>query len=275
MRTRSFTRRATAAVVIAVVFVVTACMGEGEGDAGTEGSSVALASPTTTTDRVLPPSDFVARATPFRVVLTWASPPEEVETYAIYRDGFALTRDLPGSETSFSDDTATPGAAYTYEIQAHAGRSNSDRVAVGVETLLPPLKAARLAGDFAINVRILSQSGYGEYTPSTYGWRFRPRCKEGACNVVWRDLHERRIRATLQRRGARYQGSYTGFFWIECGGARSTSSVTLDLRVTMARVIGNEWRATRVRGTLHQSESSQLGCGSSEAAVAVRGRLSQ
>ena len=59
------------------------------------------------------------------------------------------------------------------------------------------------------------------------------------------------------------------------GGAPATSVVTVDLKVDKARVIGDEWRATLLVGTLNHSEAAQLGCGYSEAELAVRARLAQ
>jgi len=164
-------------------------------------------------------------------------------------------------------------ATYSYEIEARADKAVSQRVPVSVEVPVPPLRAARLQGDFSVKVRTLSKSGYGEYVVPTFGWSFRPRCGEGACDVLWRDLHERRIHAKLERRGARYRGSYTGLFTIECGGTRSTSHVTLELKVAAAKAIGHSWQATRLVGTLSQNEPAELGCAPSEARFAVPARL--
>jgi hypothetical protein len=86
-------------------------------------------------------------------------------------------------------------------------------------------------------------------------------------------MHEREIRTRLQRRGKRYGGSYTGFFGLQCGSTNVTSTVTVSFEVTMARVIDGRWVATRFKGRLDQAESEQLGCRSSEATLAVSGRL--
>jgi hypothetical protein len=51
--------------------------------------------------------------------------------------------------------------------------------------------------------------------------------------------------------------------------------VTIELRVDAARVIDREWRASRLVGTLDQSEAEQLGCRYSEAEFSVRARLVQ
>lgn len=137
----------------------------------------------------------------------------------------------------------------------------------------PPLREARLVGSFTVRTRILTKSGYGTYVAPIFGWRFRPVCRENACNVRWRDLHDRSIHSKLARHGVRYRGSYAGYFYMECSSARVTSSLGLRLKVVKARMLGNEWRATRVVGSVHQREETQLGCHSSEARLALQGRL--
>lgn len=245
----------------------------GGGDDGEEGTSTPPATSTGSAG-VLPPTNFAARPAASRVVLTWARPAGDVDDYALYRDGVALAS-VPGSEARFTDEDVSPGEAYTYEIEARLGDETSGRVAVDTETTLPPVEAARVEGSFNVSTRVASQSGYSDYRRSNFGWRFRPRCREGPCDVLWADLHLRRLRATLNRSGARYRGTYTGRFLIECGGSASTSRVTLDLRVDAARAIGADWRATRLSGTLDHSESPQLGCVASAAELEIRARLVQ
>jgi hypothetical protein len=195
-----------------------------------------------------------------------------VQSYALYRDGVLLERDVRG--TTFTDTATAPGREYTYEIEAVAANGSvSDRVAVAAETHVPPLGAARLANDFAVTARFLDKSGYGDYGVPTFGWTFRPLCRKEACDVVWRDLHEKQIRTRLERRGKRYRGSYTGFFGMQCGSTYMTSSVALTLEVTMARVVEGRWVATHLKGRVEQAESEQLGCRSSRATLAVNGRL--
>ena len=146
---------------------------------------------------------------------------------------------------------------------------------MSTETPVPPLRSARLEGTFNVTTKVASQSGYGSFASSNFGWMFRPQCADGPCNVRWRDLHVKRLRAVLKRTGPRYQGGFTGQFFVECGGSPATSAVKLDLRVDKARVIDGEWRAARLVGTLDQSEAAQLGCGYSEAQLTVRARLAR
>ena len=224
--------------------------------------------------RPLAPSDFVAEAASFSVVLSWAHAPgdAEAERYAVYRDG-AMLITMSGSETTFTDDTVVPGREYYYEIEARAGDAESDRIPTKAETVVPPLRAARVAGTFNVRTRTLSRSGYSSYQAPVFGWRFRPRCRDGACDVRLSDLHQRRVRVMLQRRGARYRGSYTGPFTTQCAGTPATSSVEVELEVVAARVIGRQWQAARMTGRLDQSEAVQLGCGSSSASHSLNARL--
>jgi hypothetical protein len=224
--------------------------------------------------RPLAPSDFAAEPASFSVVLSWAHAPgdAEAERYAVYRDGSMLTT-MSGSETTFTDDTVVPGREYVYGIEARSGDAVSDRIPTTTETIVPPLRTARVAGTFNVRTRTLSRSGYSSYEAPVFGWRFRPRCREGACDVRWSDIHQRRVRATLDRRSVRYRGSYTGPFITQCAGTPATSSVEIELEVVAARVIGRQWRATRMTGRLDQSEAVQLGCGSSSARHSLNARL--
>jgi hypothetical protein len=137
----------------------------------------------------------------------------------------------------------------------------------------PPLREARLAGSFTVRTRILTKSGYGTYVAPIFGWRFTPVCADDACDVRWRDRHDRSIHGALSRHGARYRGSYTGYFYMECSGAHVASSLGLRLRVVKARMLGGKWRATRLVGSVRQSEGAQLGCQGSKARLGLQARL--
>jgi hypothetical protein len=197
-----------------------------------------------------------------------------VERYGVYRDGAEIA-ELDGGETSYTDRQVVPGSVYWYEIESRAAGLVSDRAFSEVTVPLPPLRAARLAGVFNVRTKVESSSGYSDLSSASFGWRFRPRCGQGACDVRWSDLQTKTIRATLARRGTRYRGSYRGFFYVQCGSARAISAVELDVRVTAARVLGSEWRVTRFEGTVAQSEAEQLGCVASEARMSIRGRVAR
>jgi hypothetical protein len=254
---------------LVVLASVTACMGDDDDAAMPAGTSAGQpqAAP------LQPPSSFTAKPAALRVVLTWEAPAGlVVGGYALFRDGSGLIS-LDGSTTTFVDEDVAPGQDYTYEIESRLGDQASERISVDTETRVPPVGEARLEGPFDVRTRVESQHGYSEYQRSNFGWRFRPRCDEGPCDVLWNDLHLKRLHATLNRRGDRYSGTLTAPFLIECAGSPSSSRVTIDLRIDAARAVGTEWRATRLVGTLAHSEVAQLGCVASGAELSVDARL--
>ncbi|HXV32770.1 MAG TPA: hypothetical protein VD769_02075 [Gaiellaceae bacterium] len=266
-------RKTLATVLVGAALAVSGCMGSDEDEAAT----TSAAPPATSTAEAEPPappkpSGFTADAAPFEVVLTWEAPSADVQRFELFRDGASLAI-VTGSTTSFTDEDVTPGQAYAYQIAAQAGELVSERVNADAVTPVPPLRAARIDGTFNVATRFTRKTGYGDYSRPNFGWRFVPRCRTGPCDVLVRDIHERRFRVRLERRGARYAGTYQGQFTIECEGNRSTSTVEIDLRVAAAAAIDGEWLATRVRGTMEQSEVAQFGCRSAEAAMTFRGRL--
>ena len=81
------------------------------------------------------------------------------------------------------------------------------------------------------------------------------------------------IHAVLEQKGKEYTGSYHGYFGISCQGTHSTSSVEVAFKVMKARAIAGEWRATKLEGTVENSEVSQFGCISGRATVSFKGTL--
>lgn len=260
-------RRALWLVLAAVGLSAAGCMG---------GDDEAQPQPPSTVDsagEIHPPSDFAAKATAFKVVLSWTPPAGDyVERYALFRDGAALTT-IAGTAATYTDEDVVPGLPYSYEIESRRGDVVSDRVATEAETAVPPLRSARLDGTFNITTTFVRKMGYGDYQHPNFGWRFDPQCPEGPCTVAVRDIHDQAFRVALERNGARYTGTYTGQFTIECGNSRSISTVTLDLHVDAAEAVGEEWLATRLSGSMKQSEAAQLGCQPAEATFSVHGRL--
>ena len=239
-------------LLLAVPLPIAACDSGGEGE--TRGA--------TTTVELLPPSGLTATAHGFRVELDWTPPSggAEVLGYEVRR-GRGVLEVLPQTSTSLTDDDLRPGKKYTYEVRTRGKGNFSEPASAEVRIKVPPLKAARVEGDFNVIAKVVSKTGYSRFGQgTTFGWHFQPKCHAGACAVVWRDVFAKRFHATLKRSGARYAGNYTGFFLVKCGGSNSTSSVDLDLEVKKARAIAGEWRATKLGGTLTSSEAPQFGC---------------
>jgi hypothetical protein len=229
----------------------------------------------TTAQELLPPVGLSAQAEGFRVELDWTAPSggAEIIGYEVRR-GDSVLQVLSPTSTSLVDAKVRPGKKYTYEVRARGRGDYSEPVTAGVRIKVPPLKAARVEGDFNAIAKVVSKTGYTRFgSATTFGWHFKPNCRRGACAVVWRDVFAKRVRATLRRDGARYAGNYTGFFAVKCGSTNSTSSVDLELTVKNARAIAGEWRATRLEGTLTSSEAPQFGCVAARAVTSIKARL--
>jgi hypothetical protein len=208
---------------------------------------------------IAPPSGLAAEASTFEVTLTWDAV-EDATGYEVLRDGRILAT---VREPRFVDGTALPGQRYEYGVVAFGGDGLSDPATVGVRTEEASLGLARLEGSF--EVRLWERSHYGLTLGeggrrSTSAWRFEPRCERGPCGVRWIDRATRGLAADLRRSGATYRGAATGRFGGTCGSMRTRATVTLELRVVEATVAGDAWRASRVRGTLSNRSSAQLGC---------------
>lgn len=242
------------------------------------GSKEAPPSPAPASPSVVPPGTPTAKATdPFTVVVSWTQPSggTPVESYNVYRnDTFQGSVQVP--TTMYQDTTVTPGRSYTYTVKAvgGAGAVESSLVSVTIKVPTPPLSAARVEGDFNVKVKAVSTSGFSSYDDSfTLGWHFRPKCGTGACSVVWTDLAEKTLKATLKRNGGKYSGSDSGHFNVKCGSVVTTTNISIVFHVSKARGMDGEWRASRIDGTMTQDDAAQLGCVASHAVLNITGTL--
>jgi Fibronectin type III domain len=222
---------------------------------------------------LLPPVGFSATADGFSVHLSWSADPAsaQIENYELDRNGrnlFAST-----TSTSYTDTDVRPGKMYRYEIRSIGANGKSDPVVDEVKIKTPPLHEARVEGGFSITTKEISHYGYGDYSLPTFGSQFKPKCRHGACDVVWTDIGLKGLHAILEQRGAAYHGSYRGFFLSLCEGTRSTSDVEIDFKVVDARAIRGEWRAKKFEGTIEHTEAPQYGCGTAHAELAIKGLL--
>ena len=223
---------------------------------------------------LLPPVGFSATADGFTVRLSWSADPASatIEGYEIRKNGRPLTEPT-SSSTSYTDTRVKPGKTYAYEIRSKSAAKTSEPVADEVKIKTPSLKEARLEGDFGVTTRIVRQTGYSSVERVDTGWRFNPKCRRGACDVVWRDVLLENVKGILKQDGKKYTGSYHGYFGVSCGGSHSSSSVDVSFTVVRARALAGEWRATKIEGTVDSSEVSQFGCVGGSASVAVKGTL--
>jgi hypothetical protein len=239
--------------------------------ADTSGPSV---SPSLSVEPLSPPEDPEAKASPFRVALSWSDDDATVDSdgYEIRRNGTWIGDVEPGV-MHFVDKEAIPGRSLTYKIRTQSldGRF-SEPASIEVSTPLPPLSEARVAGTFDVRAQVTSQYGYSEYGHPTFGWRLTPSCDTRACGFRARDLVND-FTMMFTRKGGMYSASLTGRLGLACSGTPVTSNGTVELRVKKAHVIGREWRATKLVGTMRHSEAEQLGCRASGATLALNGRL--
>ena len=260
-RSRSF----WCTLVVAVPLMVAGC-DSGGGEPAEVETKAALKT-------VLPPVGFAATADGFTVRLSWGVDPAsaKIENYEIKRNGHALFAST--TSTSYRDTDVRPGKTYSYEIRAIGVNETSDPVTDEVTIKTPSLAEARVEGDFGITGMVTSQSGYSKYEALSAGWHMKPKCRRGACDVVWRDVSEKVMHGVLGQKGKEYNGSYTGFFWVSCEGTHSTSNVDIALKVVKARALDGEWLATKLQGTIDSSETPQFGCRSGEVSLAVKALL--
>jgi hypothetical protein len=256
--------RRFAMLVVAALPLLAAC------DLGGSESSATSTAPLA----VLAPEGFSGTADGFSVVLTWSAPSESatIVGYEITRNG-SLLDSVDADETTFTDYNLKPGS-YSYAIRSEGLQLTSEVVATDVVIRKPPLKAARLEGNYSVKTKVKSQRGYASVgSILSFAWDFKPRCREDACDVVWRDFFDKRVHAKLNRKKATYTGDYTGPYLARCQGTRSVSSVHLVIKAVKARAIGGVWRITRFEGMLTSSEAPQLGCVGGRVVQTIRGVL--
>jgi len=219
------------------------------------------------------PRTFAADAQPFEVELTWTADPA-AEGYTLFRDGERLDT-VPGDRASFVDDTVLPLQGFSYEIEAFAGAVTSERAAVEVQTPAAPLGEARVEGPFRVIAHDTRSFGFVAFKGDfRTGWRFRPTCAEGPCDVEWSDVNVRAFASVLGRRGASYEGSDEAPFG-NCGGRTTDATWTIRFRVTRAATLEGAWRATAFRGTIVQRSAPQLTCVATGADYTIKGTFAR
>jgi hypothetical protein len=215
------------------------------------------------------PGAFTGDAQPFEVTLTWSADPAAAG-YTLFRDGERLDS-VPAGQTTFTDDGVLPLQGFTYEIESFAGDVTSERAAVEVQTPAAPFGEARVEGPFRVIAHDTRSFGFvalkGDFRT---GWRFRPTCAEGPCDVAWSDVNVRGFASVLARRGASYSGSDEAPFG-SCGGRTTDATWTIRFRVTRAATLEGAWRATAFRGTIVQRSAPQLSCVATGADYTIKG----
>jgi hypothetical protein len=256
--------------VVAIVATVIALANTGGSDDGSPTPSNG-----TSVGAVAAPEAVAAHPGPFHVVLTWAAGAGvPAERYLVSRNG-TVTSNLSGDITRWVDDDVVPRTRYAYSVAAVAPDGTSEATRITTQTTSAPPGTAPLDGVFDVHVHATSHYGFANFGSGngTLGWRLTPMCAHGPCDSRLADLHAKGFRMTLARSGASYHGSATVSGQVRCGSATVTSNVTITMHVTDGGVVDGAWVATRIEGTMVQTESEQLGCVASGATYDVVGRI--
>jgi hypothetical protein len=221
---------------------------------------------------LVPPTSVEASARPFAVTLRWAAPEGEAARLVVYRDGDRLAPPEP-NRTAFVDDSVLPAVRYTYVIEAVADGKALKSDPIRVTTPPAPLGMARLDGTFMVDLRDTSHYGFSSFPGDIQsGWRFKPKCHRGACEVTWKDAQGVALAGVLENTGPRYEGTATTRL-ASCGDLRGSGTVTVRIEVVKAGSVRDAWRATRIVGTFVERFPAQLGCVASGADYHVTGTL--
>ena len=245
---------------------------------GADTGSGTTTDPTSSTPVLAPPAPdrLRARATPFRVTLTWEPGVGggDVDHWVISRDGAAIGT-VDGIDQRFVDDEVLPRKVYRYEVTAMGDGETTGSAGkqVRTRTPVPPLSQARFGGVYDVRLRVESSYGITGLDGSTGAWRATPACGEGTCDVHLKSVHGDLPPMDARQRRAAYEAEGSGRFGFACGDVPQTSSYDLNVRVVAADTIAGSWRATTIEGSLRLSMPEQLGCRSGGVSYKVIGRL--
>jgi hypothetical protein len=233
------------------------------------------ASPSARPPVLAPPGGLVADATAFRVVLTWtAGEGAPAVRYLVSRDG-SVAKTLDPDATRWVDDDVKPETRYSYRVSAVGADGTSVSSGVVTRTRTAPLATARLDGTFDVHVHATSHYGFSDFGSGNgnLGWRFMPTCAHDPCDTTLTDLHLKAFMLKLAQQGSSYHGDASLNARVRCGGTPVVSNISIVVRVTDAGIVHGDWVATKIEGTMRQSESAQLGCVASGATYDLVGKV--
>jgi hypothetical protein len=257
-----------ALMVVAALLIVVLVLGGEEGSVVRSPRGVDPVEP----PAPAPPTAVEASARPFAVTLRWAAREGEADRFVVYRDGDRLVP-LEPNRTRFVDDSVLPAVRYTYVVEAVGDGKASKSDPIRVKTPPAPLGMGRLDGTFTVDLRDTSHYGFSSFPGDIQsGWRFKPECRRGACDVTWTDAQGVALAGVLKNNGARYEGTATSRL-ASCGDLRGSGTVTVRIEVVKARSVRDAWRVTKIVGTFVERFPAQLGCVASGADYQVTGTL--
>lgn len=251
-------------VVLAIVAIAAGVsqMGSGDGQVADGGASVSPSVQVPTQ-----PGSARAVAAPFKVVVTWAPSSGSLAGYRIYRDGDVLD-EVDTDVRKYTDDTVAPNVRYRYEIAAFTEAGDTTkRTVASVKTPPAALALARVQGTFNAKLHLTSSFGLnfsgGGGGSGTLGLKLTPVCGQGPCSVTLGVIGGKVEHFTLKQTGATYGGTGTNRSAFTCGGTPTSASFAVRFTVVAAKSLKDEWRASKLEGTIVERSASQLGCVSS------------
>lgn len=200
------------------------------------------------------PRVWGASAAAWAITLTWQAPSDvSIDHYEVTRDDAPLADDL--SEPTYRDTDVEPGATYTYSVVGVSADDVPTRPAAAtVKAHTPALRDARLEGSFLVHMKVAASTGLtAEPRGGSLMFVFDPRCGTGACSAKWR-VRSHDPSALLSRHGGGYRGNAHGSLLLRgCTGGSINETINVQALIVGAGPVRGAWRATSVRGSLHES----------------------
>ena len=274
-------RRLRAAVAGAVTFAVVMIGGllviadggpasVAEPSATTAATPAPPSTPSASPSRLRPPTHLEIDRGVTTLSLRWDPPagaaPNALDHYEVFRDGKRIGRP---TRARYDVTGLTFGTGYRLWVVAVDGEGRaSPRVVRSVSTRVPPLAASRLSGTYTSTATLTSRTGERVRFVFSHAitWSLVPQCSATACNVTFTATHDFGSRTVvtsgvLDWSGtAAYTGHWVGSFGTTCRNEKlqATSTLTITMRATSARVVGGLWVASDVTGSIHERVR---GCG--------------
>src|SRR5215831_2053063 len=199
------------------------------------------------------------------------------DSYVILRAGTVIGS-VRGTVTFYRQAGLAPATAYRYQVAAvRGGKRSALSSALVVSTAIPPLAAARLAGPWTVQLKLVRRGGLIGARRWTESWLTSPTCATGSCaEILSGSIGGYRFTAQLDRSSARYTGTTRARLFPCRSGASSFplwDTMTFHLQVTGAHVVDRAWTASSWTGGLVMSNpytsSGNLFCPASSQTAAL------
>lgn len=192
------------------------------------------------------------------VNLSWSNPGHTPGKYEILRDG-KVTATVPGNVPHFDDKGLTPATSYDFQVVATRGSAKSQPSQnLHAATKTPPTQDGVLDSIVAVAETVTQGAdqftGLPSGTSYTDSWVFASACGVGPCAVkLDGTINQTDFSVTLKPAD---DGTYTGSanindYW-DCNGPTdySPSALRFTIKPSSAQLVGTQWQATAISGTL-------------------------